>query len=121
MSAAYYIVLERPIDGLETFMNGKRLSRSIESLDAAANRLGVRRLSEFVSIPPNEIAEYLGDTEGLNLPPLEQYSAQDGLETVRALLSQPEVQPAIDDLKDCERILAVAAEHDVGWHFQIDG
>lgn len=120
MGAAYYIVLEREIDGLDTMMDGKRLSRSIESLDVAAERLGVRQLSEFVSIPPEEIAELLEDTEGLDLPPLKQFSAPDGLATVRALLPEPEAQPAINDLKDCERILAVAAEHNVGWHFQID-
>lgn len=120
MSAAYYIVLERKIDGLETFMNGKMLSRAIKSLDAAAERLGIRSLSEFVSIPPEEIAELLEDTTGIDLRPVEQFSAQDGLITVRALLAQPEAQPAVDDLKDCERILAVAAEHGVGWHFQID-
>jgi hypothetical protein len=89
MGAAYYIVLEREIDGLDTMMDGKKLSRSIESLDAVAERLGVRQLSEFVSIPPEEVAEYLEDTEGLDLPPLKQFSAKDGLATVRALLAEP--------------------------------
>jgi hypothetical protein len=120
MSCAYYVVLERPIDGLETFMNGKRLAKQIELLDTAAERLGVRSLSAFVSIPPEEIAELLEDTTDLKMRPVEQYSAQDGLATVRALLAHPEAQSAVDDLKDCERILAVAAEHGVGWHFQID-
>ena len=120
MGAAYYIALEREIDGLDTMMDGKALSRNIESLDAVAEKLAVRPLSDFVSIPPEEIAELLEDTTGMELRPVEQFSAQDGLTTIRALRGQPEAQPAIDDLKDCERILAVAAEHGVGWHFQID-
>jgi hypothetical protein len=101
-------------------MNGKRLARNIETLDAAAEKLGVRRLSEFVCIPPDEITELLGDTTDLELKPVEQFSVEDGLATVRALLAQPEAQPVVDDLRDCERILTVAAEHGLGWHFQID-
>ncbi len=34
MSAAYFIVLERTIDGLETGMDGTSLCRDTESLDA---------------------------------------------------------------------------------------
>jgi hypothetical protein len=50
---------------------------------------------------------------------LQQFSAQDGLATVKALLPRPEAQAALHDLKDCERILSVAAQHGVGWHFQV--
>jgi len=50
LGAAYFIVLERQIDGLDTGMDGKSLSRHIESLDDAAREMGVRPLSEFVSI-----------------------------------------------------------------------
>jgi hypothetical protein len=120
MGFAHYIVLEREIDGLDTLMDGKALSRNIELLDAAAEKLGLRPLSEFFSMPPDEVADFLDDTSGIELPPLEQFSAQDGLATVRALLAQPEAKSALHDLKDCERILAVAVEHGVRWHFQID-
>ena len=91
MGSAHYIVLERKIDGLDTMMDGKSLSRHIESLDVAARELGVRPLSEFFSIAPEQAAEFMegegvetGETE---LPPLQQFSAQEGLTTVRALLS----------------------------------
>jgi hypothetical protein len=121
MGAAYYIVLEREIDRLDTMIDGKSLSRNMESLDKAARELGVRPLSEFFSMKPEELAEYLdGADDDVELPPLQQFSAQDGLAAVRALLPRPEAQAAIEDLKACERILSVAAEHGVGWHFQID-
>lgn len=122
MGAAYYIVLEREIDGLDTMIDGKALSRHMETLDETAQYLGVRPLSEFFSTTPEDIADVLGDDDIIkdSKLKLEQYSAQDGLATVRALLAQPEAQSAIHDLMDCERILAVAAEHGVGWHFQID-
>jgi len=119
MSVAHYIVLEKAIDGLDTMMDGKSLSRHIESLDAAACQLGVRPLSEFFSMPPEDLAEFVEDTD-IELPPLKQFSAQDGLTTIRALLLRAEAQPALDDLKACERILQAAADLGVGWHLQID-
>jgi len=121
MGAAYFIVLERTIDGLDTSMDGKRLSRTADALDAVASQLGVKPISEFISIDPEQTAELMGmDISDIKLPPPQQFSAQDGLATVRALLSRPEAQPAIQDLKDCERILSAAAEHGVGWRFEID-
>lgn len=121
MGAAYYIALEKTIDGLDTMMDGKCLSQHIESLDALAQQLGVRPLSEFISMDADSLAEVLGDdADGIEVPPMKQFSAEDGLATIRALLPRPEAQPALDDLKDCDRILSAAAQHGIGWHFQID-
>ena len=102
-------------------IDGKMLSRQIESLDSAAQQLGVRPLSEFVSMDADALADVLGeDADGIETPPVQYFAARDGLATIRALLPRPEAQPAIRDLKDCERILSAAAQHGVGWHFQID-
>lgn len=126
MGSAHYIVLEREIDGLDTMMDGKSLSRHIESLDETARKLGVRPLSEFFSIAPEQAAEFM-EGEGveagdIQLLPLQQFPAQEGLSTVRALLSLPQVQAdhVAEDLRQCERILSAAAQHGVGWHFEID-
>ena len=83
MSAAYFIVLERKIDGLDAMMNGKSLSKHMKLLDQAAGELDVTPLSEFYSIDPEQAAEFWAD-EGIEpgdikLPPLEQFSAQAGL------------------------------------------
>jgi hypothetical protein len=121
MGAAYYIVLEKEIDGLDTTMDGKFLSRLIEPLDRIAAELGVRPLSEFVSMDGESLANVLGDdAAGIEVPPVEQFSAEEGLATIRALLPRQEGQQALHDLRDCERILSTAAQHGVGWHFQID-
>jgi hypothetical protein len=120
MSAAYFIVLEREIDGLGTMIDGKSLSRHIQSLDAAALTLGVRPLSEFLSMAPENLAGVIDGADAVELPSLQQFSAQDGLSTITALLPRPEAQPAVRDLQECERILSVAAQHGVGWHFEID-
>jgi hypothetical protein len=121
MGAAHYIVLEQEIDGLDTMMDGKALSRNIELLDEAAKKLGVRPLSEFFSMDADGMADVLDDdADGIEVPPMKQFSAQEGLATIRALLPRPDALPALHDLKDCERILSAAAQHGVGWHFQID-
>ena len=88
MGAAYFIVLERKIDGLDTAMDGKSLSQHIESLDSAARRAGVCPLSVFFSAAPEQLAEFM-EAEGaeagsMELPPLQRFPAQDGLATVRA-------------------------------------
>jgi hypothetical protein len=121
MGTAYYIVLEKEIEGLNTMMDGKGVGCNIVVLDNAASELGVRPLSMFLSMDKAVIVDILGDdAEGMEIPPLQQFAARDGLATVRALLPRPEAQPAIHDLRECERILTAAAERGVGWHFQID-
>lgn len=121
MGTAYYIVLETEIDGLSTAMGGKMLARHIEALDVEAQRTGVCPLSEFISMDVDSLVDLLGDDAAdMAVPPLQQFSAHDGLATVRALLPLLEARPAIDDLRDCERILAAAEKLGVAWHFQID-
>ena len=126
MGAAYFIVLGREIDGLDTGMDGKSLSRHIDTLDQAARELGVRPLSEFFSIAPEQAAEFM-EGEGMDagdfeLPVLQQFTAEEGLKTVRALAAHPTVRfdGVEQDLRECERILTVAGHHGVGWHFEVD-
>jgi len=126
MGAAFFIVLERKIDGLDTGMDGKSLSRHLDALDATARELGVRPLSEFFSADPAQLAEFM-EGEGVDVgdvapPPLQQFAAQDGLATVRALAAHASAKPdgVAQDLRECERILSSAAQHGVGWHFEVD-
>jgi len=126
VGAAYYIVLEKEVEGLESLMDGKSLSRHIESLDAEARQLGVRPLSEFFSIAPEQASEFMEgegvDAADMELPHLQQFSAEEGLTTVRALLSQSQAhaEHVAEDLRECERILIAASQHGIGWHFEID-
>ena len=132
MGAAFFVVLERKIDGLDAMMDGKAISRSSEILDSIATQIGVRSLSEFISIDPGQAADFLAgegtDVDGLELPPLCQFSASDGLASVRALMAQVQknsdtVKDAdwiIQDFRDCERILSEAEKNRVGWHFEVD-
>ena len=126
MGAAYFIVLERKIEGVVTGMNGKSLSRHIESLDEAAHQLGVRPLSEFFSADAEQLADFM-EGEGMDVgdvkpPALQQFTAQAGLATIRALAAHTAARDdsVAQDLRECDRILSAAAEHGVGWHFEVD-
>jgi hypothetical protein len=132
MGVAYFIVLEHKIEGLDTIMDGKCLAKAAEVLDAVAPQLGVRPISEFISTDPEQAAEFLedegADVGAIKLPPLQQFAAQEGLTTVRALMTHVQSQPqivkqadgVIQDLRECEHVLNIAAQHGVGWHFEID-
>lgn len=126
MGAAYFIVLEREIDGVDTGMDGKSLARHMESLDDAARQLGVRPLSEFFSSDPAQLAEFMegegADAGGFEFPVIQQFSAQNGLATLRALAADAAARAdgVMQDLHECESILSAAAQHNVGWHFEID-
>jgi hypothetical protein len=122
MGAAYFVVLERELDGVDSEMCGKSLSRHIETLDAAARQLGVRPLSEFFSLSPEMVAVFIDGRWDSELLPTQQFSALDGLTTIRASAAHPAVQAdgVAEDLGECERILNAAAQHGVGWHFEID-
>jgi len=132
LGAAYYIVLEKKIDGFDSSMDGKALARSSEALEEIATSLGVRPLTSFTSIDPGDAAAFLQaegmDSIEIKLPPLQQFSAEEGLVTVRALLAHLQSQPSLVrksddvllDLRACERILNAASTQAVRWHFEVD-
>jgi len=126
MGVANFIVLERKIEGLDTMMDGKGLARHSEALEAAAQQLGVRPLPEFFSADPAQLAEFMHgegmETESMELPALQQFPAEEGLATVRALLTQGSLwdEGVLHDLRDCERILSVAAQNGMQFHLEVD-
>jgi len=132
MGAAYFIVLEQPIVGLDTSMDGKGLAHNVADLDWTAKEIGVRPISEFVTMSPGVAADF-AKSEGIDipeieLPPAEQFLPDDGLKSVRTLLNEIEAwapggkdtMAILADLRDCERILRIAADHGVRWHFEVD-
>src|SRR5258706_16324779 len=130
MGVAYFIVLEKKIDALDTLMDGKLLARASEVLDDLATLHKVRPLTGFTSIDPADAAAFL-EGEGMEvvqLPPVQQFSAEEGLTTVKALITHLELQPSalrncegvLDDLRNCQRILTAAATHGIKWHFEVD-
>ena len=131
MGSAYFIVLEQEVEGLSAEMDGKRLASHADILDKVAAQMGVRPFSGFPGIDPKQ-AEYFLRSEGVGsmreLPQLLQFSAEDGLKSVRPLSGYVRANTAefadaegiLEDLCDCERILRAAARHGIRWHFEVD-
>jgi hypothetical protein len=132
VSVAYYIVPEREIDGFDHFVNGKALGRANEkALVKLCKQLNVTPLTGFLSQDPDELAEFIED-EGVevpeSLPAEEWFDASAGLETVRALLqhlaSEPKAlknsEAIIEDLRECEAVLARLAKENLRWHLALD-
>jgi hypothetical protein len=131
VSAAYFIVLEKKIENLDQSMEGKMLARATEALEDIATLHKVRPLTGFTSIDPADAAAFLEsedpDMDKGKLPPLQQFTPDEGLLTVKALISHLETQPSavrnsegvLRDLRACDRILSAAKQHDLKWHFEV--
>jgi hypothetical protein len=125
MGAAQYIALETKVPDVDTMIDGKMLSKAEKHLANAAKRSGVRPLVDFFGTGADEAAELLGeDVAGIDVPASQWFSAEEGLNTVDALLAEadnsPELRAAKDDLLGCQRVLREAQKHGVRWHLAID-
>jgi hypothetical protein len=132
MGGSYSIVLEKKIENFDASIDGKALARSMEALEELALLRDVRPLTGFTSVDPADAADFLiGEgipPTGLHLPPVQQFSPEEGLATVRALIAHLNMQPSavrnpeavLVDLRSCERILSRAQQHGVRWHFEVD-
>jgi hypothetical protein len=130
MSVAFYIVTERSMEAVDTFVNGKALGHC-DQLDQLAEQAGVRPLMDFCSGDPEEIAEFLeqeGLATGEEIPAEEWFASEAGLTTVRGLLSALAANPAAvpnpeeiaDDLHEFETVLQQLAEIGLHWHLAVD-
>ena len=132
MSAALYIVLERKEPGLDTYVDGKALSRATAELETLAQALQVTPLMSFFSVNPEEL---LAEVEGLGaelpnaaLPAEEWFSATDGLATVRTLLQHVDANPdsvpsgpeVANELTGFAHLLEQAERIGVRWHLAVD-
>ncbi|MEA2601883.1 MAG: hypothetical protein QOF89_2875 [Acidobacteriota bacterium] len=130
MSSALYIVLDREVPGLDTFMNGKALAAAEEVVTANCERLNVRDLWSFYSVDPLDVADPLdglddfGDLDVREGPTVEAwFPPTDGLATVRALreaLPGKTVSAVLADLGEMERILAEAERAGARWYLAVD-
>jgi hypothetical protein len=132
MGSALYITLERKIPGVETFTKeGKTLAKASDGLDVLADRLAVKPLMTFFSVAPDEVADLLeesGGIDGLDLPDEAWYPAAEGLATVDRLLAYLAEHPeaisesarVIDGLREFQAILRRASAEEVRWHLTVD-
>lgn len=124
------IVLNDDDTEIDATIYGEPLFLALGELDELAKLLGMKPLSEFISPNPQELEDYLDadDASQLPVPQIEEYPPEIGLMTVRALLAKIASAPdciadseeVVEDLNDCERVLAEAREAGIGWHFEVD-
>jgi hypothetical protein len=125
MGSALYIVSKEEVPGVDMIIDGKALAASEEELGAICARVGVKSLMDFFSQNPEELADLLGE-EVPNAPSEEWFDANEGLATVRALLSYLEsgresiAAAVIEDLRRCDQVLAQLDERKLPWHFALD-
>jgi hypothetical protein len=129
---ALYIVLERPVAGLDSAVDGKALSRHEAALSNLCQQLAVPSLFDFYSENPAVVAELLDaelfEDEGRELDRSAigevWFSAAEGLQTVQTLLDHaaelPEAANIVDELLDFEIVLKQAVDADVRWHLAVD-
>lgn len=133
MAASLYIVVEGEDPGFDIFVNGHALARNEDALERLAGRLKVAPLLEFFSADENSMALLLeqgaGNAEWAeHLPQPQWFNPADGLLTVCALidffLAHPvalgsETAPALSELREYERVLRRAAQHELRWHLAV--
>jgi hypothetical protein len=132
MSVALYIILERPVPGLDDHVNGKALGRAGKLLDDLAEKAGTKSLMKFFSASPEEMSEFASghgvavEENATLFPPEQWFPAEEGLVTVRRLREAARAeridnwQRILADLDEFERVLDVAREQGVGWHLAVD-
>ena len=114
------IVLQNDELDVDTVLFGDAIFEVLDELDEIAIQIGMKQLSSFIgSVPPGE--------EDSDEPVGEFFPAEEGWITVRALSAKLASDPAcvpyyddvMEDLSDCEKILAAARAAGVGWRFEV--
>ena len=100
MGSALFVVLERPIDGIDPFAtNGKFLARCSDELDAVAEELNVTPLGQLFSMSTDELERML-DMDGIGpdeldgLPDELQAAVADGVKEINSAFGALEAQIA---------------------------
>ncbi len=146
MGAAYFIVVQKPIPGMEASaeLSGVALAANETELNQIARKAGVTPLMNYISMSETDYAPFVDDDDentgdsGVFASPANEgaesvirevwFHAADGLKTVEALLmrlEQPEAQlrdkeKVIAELQKLRQVLAAADHHEIRWHLLID-
>ena len=126
MGAALFIALEKPIEGLDSFVNGKAVSRESDAIERALAKIEQPSLFDFFNVSDDEAAamfEDVPDDFEPTVPDDAWHPAADGLalfttlaDFVAANRSQFKEPDALaEDVADFVRVLSSAAEHGVRW------
>ena len=131
MSSAYYIVVDRDIEGFDSFVNGKAVARESDRLAQLTQSIGLREINEFVSADPDDLVA-MAEEFGVELPsepqPEQWFVPEEGLAWISKLRDSLSVHPdAVDDLDairsdlaEYHGVLEQAKANGARWHFAVD-
>ncbi|MBR7800121.1 hypothetical protein [Undibacterium fentianense] len=108
MSLAHFISLQNKDPGFDTFVNGKAIAHASDALERIAEQEQVTSIMSFYG--------------------KKWYEADQGLQTVRALMEYLKTNPTavedadevIEDLKEWEDVLLKAKTAGIKWKMKID-
>lgn len=134
MSESYYITLEQNLDEIDIMPSGKALAKMMDRIDEITDEIGVTRLSDFIGGESEDLSE-IAEQEGWDLGGFGNsaggsswFDAADGLDTVRALAGYIESDPEsikrakalLEELKEFEKVLEIAQNHNVRFRLEAD-
>jgi hypothetical protein len=131
MSVALYIVAEKEIEGFDPFVNGKAIGRSNE-MEKLARKAGLTPLVDMASQDPEDMRGLIedagGDPDEVDIPEEQWFSAEKGLDAVRAHIEYLQENPKainnsdeiLQDLREYETVLMRLVKEKVRFHFAVD-
>ena len=132
MGTAIYIVTQKEIEDLDTFVNGKAIGKaSDKAMFKICREIGQPSLYDFVSQDPEELREMIEESGAdvpENLPDEMWFQPDEGKKFVTELLkyfhanskAMKNVEGLIEDLDEYERIFDELQVRGVKWHFAVD-
>jgi hypothetical protein len=133
--SSYFVVLQDEIDEIDSYVALKTLTKAASKLKEIAEDIGVSPLSGFVFGDERDREDYedIAENEGWDYSPGggkgdEWFDADEGLDTVRALLGYIESDPeslkrpkaATEELKALEAVLEAARDAGTKFRFEFD-
>lgn len=132
MGVAIFIVTEREIEDLDTFVNGKAIAKIKDEAWAQLSKsAGIKSMYDYVSMNPEELSEFIedaGEEPPDELPPEQWFEPAEGIAWTRTLTeylkANPKAVKGVDalheDLEEFAKVFSDLAQHSVRWHFQVD-
>lgn len=120
MSTAFFIVLDSDDPGFDAFVDGKILTRQLDSVNAIARGLGLKQFEDYAF-------QDLSEFGGPELEP-EWFDAAEGKEWISKILQHVQANPesvndlegVTEDLADYLNVFEEAGKRGLKWHLELD-
>jgi len=120
-----YIVLEKEIEGLDSYENGHALGAISDSSAICCEAAGVKHLMGFFSQDAEEMGAFMAgeglDPSELDMPSEEWFDPSDGLATLDALEKDyGDQEDVVQEIAEWRHVLTVAKAAKIRWHLAVD-